>query len=150
MDKAELIREILGFQHRLSRALKQHIPDVWMDLNLTIPQLKSLLFIAGQGVTNFSKLAAALRVTPSNVTGIVDRLVEQGLVTRQENPEDRRMQVLRVTEKGEAMVTNLRERAMGHLAEVLGRLTVEELASVSAGLKLLVRAAETIEGERPG
>jgi len=52
-----------------------------MDLSLTIGQLKSLFFIDFEGSTNFKKLATALGVTPPNVTGIVDHLVEQGLVT---------------------------------------------------------------------
>ncbi len=109
MDKVTLIEKIIQLQRQLNRALRQHEPDVWMNLNLTIAQLKSLFFIVNEGSINFRKLAAALGVTPANMTGIVNRLVVQGLVSRTENPEDRRMLLLRATGKGEALVTNLRE-----------------------------------------
>ncbi len=142
MDRAQLIKEIVELQRRINRDMRQHTLDAWMDLNLTIPQLKSLFFIANQQTTHFTKLALALGVTPSNVTGIIDRLVEQGLVSRQENPEDRRMLMLRVTDKGEAIIANLRERRASHTSEILTHLSLEELNSVSKGLVLLIRAAE--------
>jgi len=147
MDRAELTKEIIELQRRLNRDMRRYTLDAWMELNLTIPQLKSLFFIANWGSTNFTKLASALEVTPSNVTGIVDRLVEQGLVSRQENPEDRRMLMLRVTDKGEAIIANLRERRASHMSEILAQLSLEELNSVFKGLTLLVQAAEAREGK---
>ena len=147
MHKSELIREIIKLQRRVNRAMRQYAPDAWMELNLTIPQLKSLFFIANQGETNFSRLATALGVTPSNVTGIIDRLVEQELVIRQENPQDRRMLMLRATDKGEALVSDLRERSIGHMSDLLARLNPAELAAVKQGLTLLIRVAEAKSGD---
>jgi DNA-binding MarR family transcriptional regulator len=112
-----------------------------MDLTLTVPQLKSLFFIANEGTTNLRKLATALKVTPSNVTGIVDRLFQQGLVTREENPEDRRIYLLRTTEQGEAVVDKLRERRTTYLSRVLGKLGTDELSNLKKGLAAMVRAA---------
>jgi len=147
MDRAGLTKETIELQRKVNRVLRQQTPDAWMELNLTISQLKSLFFIANQGSTNFTKLASALGVTPSNVTGIVDRMVEQGLVSRQENPEDRRMLMLRVTDKGEAIIAGLRERRARHISEILAQLSLEELNSVFKGLSLLVQAAEAREGK---
>jgi DNA-binding MarR family transcriptional regulator len=84
-------------------------------------------------------------VTPANVTGIIERLVEGGLVNRHENPEDRRMLMLRVTHKGETVIANLRERRAGHTSQILAHLTVEELEAVFRGLSLLVQAAQAHE-----
>ena len=114
-------------------------------LNLTVPQLKSLFFISNQGVTNPGKLAEGLGVTPPNVTGIVDRLVEQGFLTRQENREDRRALVLQVTEKGESLLSDLRERRASSMRDVLAHLSLEELSYLARGLSALVRAAEAYE-----
>ena len=150
MDRAELTKEIIELQRRINRDMRQYTLDAWMELNLTIPQLKSLFFIANQGSTNFTKLASALGVTPSNVTGIVDRLVEQGLVSRQENPEDRRMLMLRVTDKGEAIIADLRERRASHISEILAHLSSEELNIVVKGFNLLAKAAEFHQGEKQG
>jgi DNA-binding MarR family transcriptional regulator len=142
MDRAELTKEIIKLQHRLNRAQRLHEQDAWLELNLSIGQVKSLFFIATQGTTNFSKLAAALGVTSPNVTGIIDRLVEQGLVSRQENPENRRMLMLLVTEKGETLIAALRERAVSQMSETLDHLSVAELNTVAQGLSLLVRASD--------
>lgn len=137
-----MTREIIELQRRINRDLRQHTLGAWLELNLTIPQLKSLFFIANQGTTNFTTLSAALRVTPANVTGIIDRLVGQGLVHRQENPENRRVQLLSVTEKGEAIISSLRERRASRTEKILGHLTREELKEVSRGLSLLERATK--------
>jgi len=115
MDKAKLVGEIIQLQQQLSKAMGQYAPEAWMDLSLTIAQLKSLLFIDFEGSTNFRKLATALGVTPPNVTGIVDRLVEQGLVSRTENPENRRMSILKTTDNGKVLLAKLRERNKPHV-----------------------------------
>ena len=87
MDKSQLISEIVELQRQAGRILGQYAASVWIDSGLTLAQLKSLFLITSKGSTNFRKLAEALGVTPSNVTGIVDRLVEQGLVSRTEDPK---------------------------------------------------------------
>jgi DNA-binding MarR family transcriptional regulator len=150
IDKAKLIKEAVELQRRVNHALEQSAPDTWkawMNLNLTIAQLKSLFFIAREGSTNFRKLAAALGVTPSNVTGIIDRLVEQGLVSRRENPEDRRELLLQTTEKGKALLTNLRESRRSHMSRILAHLSLEELSYLVQGFTALVKAAEAHKGE---
>ncbi len=145
MDKSELTKEIIELQRLVFRSSRQYGRDVWLELNLTISQLKSLFFIANQGTTNFSRLAAALGVTPPNVTGIVDRLVDQGLVSRRENPEDRRMLMLRVTKKGETLISELRERTVSHMSEALAHLSLGELNTIAQGLRLLSKAVEAHE-----
>jgi len=139
--RVELTEEIIRLQ-QMSHALGQYAPEAWMELNLTIVQLKSLFFIDSEGTTNFKKLAGALGVTPPDVTRIVDRLVQQGMVTRRENPEDRRMQLLQATKKGAALLTKLRENKTTHLYRILTHLSIEELTTVAKGLRALVKAAE--------
>jgi DNA-binding MarR family transcriptional regulator len=146
-EKAELVKQIIGLQREVRRALRQYVPNAWMNLNLTIAQLKSLFLIAREGSTNTKTLAEELGVTPSNVTGIIDRLVKQGLVSRRENPEDRRMLRLRVTDKGEDILTSLREETISSMSEVLARMSIEELSSLARGLSSLVKAAEAHERE---
>lgn len=142
-----MINEIIELQRKVDRARRQYELDVWMSLPLTIAQLKSLFFISNQGSTNSGKLAVALGVTPTNTTGIVDRLVKQGLVSRTGNTQDRRVLLLRATDKGEELVANLRQRRRGHMSEVLARMSVDELAALAQGFASLVKAAEAHEEE---
>ena len=145
MEKEELIQEIILHQKKINRFIRDYNPDVWMELSLTIAQMKSLFFIANEGSVNFRKLATALKVTPSNVTGIIDRLAEQGLVTRTENPEDRRMQMLQLTGAGEKLISNLRERRASQMSSVLNQMTREELTTVAQGFALLDQAIGNLE-----
>lgn len=145
MEKAELIKEIIEQQRLFNRVIRQYDPDIWMGLSLTIAQMKSMFFITNEGTTNFRKLAAALKVTPSNVTGIIDRLVEQELVSRTENPEDRRMLMLQLTEKGETLIANLRERRVSQMSSILQQMTEAELSTIAQGFTLLRRAVETYQ-----
>jgi DNA-binding MarR family transcriptional regulator len=113
-----------------------------MELNLTIGQLKSLFFIDFEGSTNFKKLAAALGVTPPNVTGIVDHLVKQELVSREENPGDRRMILIKTTDKGKTLLAKLRERRISRMSGILAQLSLEELTALAKGLSAVARAGE--------
>ncbi|MFH0769176.1 MAG: MarR family transcriptional regulator [Chloroflexota bacterium] len=145
MEKAELIGEIIELQQKVDQGRRQYEPDVWIGLNVTIAQLRSLFFITHQGSTSLSKLAAALEVTPTNVTGIVDRLVKKGLVTRTESDQDRRVLLLRATKEGEKLVARLRERRIGYMSEALAHMSMEELATLAHGFTSLVMAVQAYE-----
>jgi DNA-binding MarR family transcriptional regulator len=147
MEKAELVREIIELQRKVDRARRQRELGLWMGLPLTIAQLKSLFFISNQGSTNLGNLAAALGVTPTNTTGIVDRLVKKKLVSRNEDAQDRRMLLLQATTKGEELVTNLRDRRRGHMSEVLALMSMGELVTLAQGLTSLVKANEAYKGK---
>jgi DNA-binding MarR family transcriptional regulator len=142
MDRAKLIQEIIQLQQQIGHILGQHKPEAWMDLDLSIGQLKSLFFIDFEGSTHFKRLATALGVTPPDVTRIVDRLVEQGLVSRQENPENRRMLLLKTTDKGKALLAKLRESQISRVSGILAQLNLEELSALAQGFTALARAAE--------
>lgn len=147
MKNVELIDQVIELQRRVNTVLRGQTLDAWMELSLTIAQLKSLFFISSEGSTNVRKLAAALGVTSANVTGIVDRLVEQGLVSRAENPEDRRMSLLQSTNDGQALITDLRERHTSQLAEILSYMSPNQLSTLSQGLSSLLKACELHQKE---
>ena len=148
MEKTLLITEIIELQRKIDRHRRKTTFDAWMNLPpVTMPQVKSLFFISNQGSTSLGKLASALGVTPANVTGIVDRLVEHKLITRVENADDRRMLIVRATKKGEELVANLRERTRSYLSRALSDLNSDELTNLSRGLGSLLKAIESHQGE---
>jgi MarR family transcriptional regulator, organic hydroperoxide resistance regulator len=144
MERTQLIREVLYLQGQVDAVLKQFDAEPWIELKMTIAQLKSMFFIAAKGKTNFKKLADALGVTPPNITGIIDRLVEQGLVSRTENSEDRRIMLLQVTEKGQELVNNLHENRFLQMNSLMMNLTEEELLALKTGLTGMLKSAEAM------
>ncbi len=147
--REELIARIIEAQHRMRRVARERTLDSWVELNLTIPQLKSLFYISRYGRVNPSSLASGIRVTPPNVTGIVDRLVEQSLLMRTADADDRRVAWLTVTDKGKTLINDLREGRAQEMRRILDKLTEEELASVAHGFELVAAAAEAGERKEP-
>ena len=111
--------ELMHIWKHIGHSVRGNFSEAWMELNLTIAQLKCLFYIDGEGSSNQKSIAAVLGVTPPNVTGIIDRLVEQQLVTRHENESNRRMQIIELTPKSKALLSELKERRMNHLASRL-------------------------------
>jgi DNA-binding MarR family transcriptional regulator len=147
MEKERLIKSIIECQRKIDRGRRQYELEVWMSLPLSIAQLKCLFFISNQGGTNLGSLATALGVTPTNVTGIVERLVQKGLISRTENLEDRRMLSLRTTEQGNELISKLRQRRISYMTELLTKMSLEELAVLARGLASLSREVDTEEKE---
>jgi len=140
MDKTGAINAIIELQKQVGKALGGHAFESWQKLDVPVAQLKSLFIIANREETNFKMLARDLGVTSGNVTGIVDRLVEQGLVSRNVDREDRRVIRLLATEKGQELLDNLMETQSAHMSRILARLNPEELDSLFRGLSGLFRA----------
>ena len=74
------------------------------------PQQMIALRMLGAGPRKMSELAKALFCDNSNVTGIVDRLEERGLVRREAAEGDRRVKLLVLTEEGEFMRSEITKR----------------------------------------
>jgi len=140
LKKQEVIREIVSLQHQFSRIGLCYAFESWKKLDVPIAQLKSLFIIANREDINFKILAQDLRVTPGNVTGIIDRLVEQGLVSRQPNPEDRRKVRLQATKRGHELLATLTEAHTGDMLQIMDLMSTEELLALSRGLSGLINA----------
>jgi DNA-binding MarR family transcriptional regulator len=149
-DKSHAISDIIGFQERLSRVFIDNAFEHWQRLDVPMAQLKSLFIITNKSGTNSRTLARYLDVTQGNVTGIVNRLVEQGLVTRAPSPEDRRIIILQATEKGRQLLTDLIEAHSKHMVTILDHMSHEELAALQQGLHAFVRAVEAYRPESNG
>ncbi|MCX6000177.1 MAG: MarR family transcriptional regulator, partial [Chloroflexi bacterium] len=120
----------------------QGMSDAWMELDLSVAQLRTLFLISRDANASAKRLSEKLGVTPSNVSGLVDRLFRQGLVSRQEDPDDRRVLRLRVTDKGASVLADLKEMKTSPILAVLARMSAEDLSVLARGLSLLAEAAE--------
>jgi DNA-binding MarR family transcriptional regulator len=74
------------------------------------PQQMIALRMLGAGPRRMGELAQALFCDNSNVTGIVDRLEERGLLTREAAEGDRRVKLLVLTDEGERMRVEITKR----------------------------------------
>lgn len=90
--------------------VKRHLMELGEREGLTPVQLGVLHSLYRHGELAMGQMAEVLYCDASNITGIVDRLVAQGLVTRQESPRDRRTKALRLTAQGAEVVAHIRRQ----------------------------------------
>jgi len=92
--------------------LLEHIKNSFFEFadkyELSRAQLFVLYAIDRHADMGMGQVADVLRCDASNVTGMVDRLVAQGLVMRQESARDRRSKTLRLTAKGEQIIKDFK------------------------------------------
>jgi DNA-binding MarR family transcriptional regulator len=138
--KNELVRTVVGLTADLQRLMAASGADAWMDLqNITVKQLKVMLILSQQRAVTVTALAHKLDIHISTVTGILDRLVQQGLVTREEDPNDRRHVVSRLTPEGESVLYRLYVGARQEdLCRRLESLAPDDLRALERGLRALV------------
>jgi len=120
----------------------------WMELDLTIGQLRVIFCLAGQPPMSMSAIAQQMGVTLPATTNVVDRLVRAGLVARQENPADRRFVNCSLTEQGQALVHRLRQSGPMESDEVFDHMTVAELRTVAKSLAIFNRVLAAMHAER--
>jgi DNA-binding MarR family transcriptional regulator len=140
--KGDLIDGILQLSDQAFRELFPILPTEWLQLDLTMSQLKVVLLLFISGTSRMSVIGSALGVSLATATGVVDRLVERGIVVREGDPEDRRVVLCRLSDKGEGLIGGLwhlsRERARG----LLEAMDPEQLPIVREMLGALLKAGE--------
>ena len=136
----DLIESTLQLSERAFRELFPILPKEWLSLDLSTPQLKVVLLLLVNGPCRMSVIASALGVSLATGTGVVDRLVERGIVVREGDPEDRRVVLCRLSSKGEKMLLGLVQLARNHAEMMFRSLSIEKLMAVRAGLEALLEA----------
>lgn len=106
---------------------------------LSMPQMVALAHVARHGRCSVSDLAATLGVSNAAASQLLDRLVHQGLVSRVENPADRRSKQLTVTEEGRLLLRHAWQARQAWLLPLVESLTPAEQRKVSEALDILIQ-----------
>jgi DNA-binding MarR family transcriptional regulator len=92
--------EIIEHMMALVDQLRSGFEEAVARFELSVAQAKALRYLDNAGPVPMRDLACRLRCDASNVTGIVDRLEQRGLVERHAAPTDRRVKTLLITPAG--------------------------------------------------
>lgn len=129
---------LMRIHHKVQRCEVAHLAAH----NLTLPQFDVLAQLhAQEGITQ-QALADRLLVTKGNVCGLMDRMMEQGLVERREDPGDRRAYMLYLTPKGKELIQAVLPAHGAIIARQMGRLPGEKQKQLLDLLGELDRALE--------
>lgn len=95
----------------------------FLKLKVTMPQLVILVLLDRRGESSMSDMAVAMDVTTAAMTGMVNRLVRYGFITREHAKDDRRVVRIALTPKGSKMVKDMLEARKEIVKSIFGKLT---------------------------
>jgi len=101
-------------------------------------QIGLLLHLAKGGPRSLKELADMFCMTSSAATQLVDSLEEEKLVTRTEDPQDRRKVIVAITPKGHIKLEDAKKARLESLTHLLAPLTDEELEHLANLQKKIV------------
>jgi DNA-binding MarR family transcriptional regulator len=109
----------------------RHLTD---RAGLSITTLSVLATLSRQGPARLTALAAAEGISQPAMSQLVQRLEQQGLVTRASDPADRRAALIAITDGGRALQADLRRASRIRLAELLAALPAEDEAALTLAM----------------
>ncbi|MEU8271148.1 MarR family transcriptional regulator [Sphaerisporangium sp. NPDC049002] len=118
------------------------------DLSLT--SVATLSTLDRSGPCRLTDLATREGVTQPAMTQLVSRLQQAGLAVRADDPQDRRVVQVHITDAGRAALAERREARAALLAELLDQLSDAERASLVAALPAVHSLTRLVPDDRTG
>lgn len=115
------------------------------QFDVTFPRfdILSQLYRVPDGLI-LGELSQRLMVSPGNITSVIKRLIEDGMIVRNQNPDDRRENIVQMTPEGRAKFAQMAEANeawIRHLTKDLAPADIRSLQSLLQKLKTSVRRA---------
>jgi DNA-binding MarR family transcriptional regulator len=147
-ERDNTIARIMRAQLRLYHHFALDRSNPLIAANLTMPQLKALLVLSLRPEASGQDVMEVMGVSLATVTGIVDRLVAHGLVTRREDPRDRRIRRLELTPAGRELIDGINTAGAAHQRRLLAHLDTEKLRIIEQAVGYILEAAEAESNQR--
>lgn len=138
-SRKHLVDELQRLMATLGVASAATRPTPWLNIDLSMPQLKALMVLHHRGIVRVGEVARMLGLSPNATTGVLDRLEGEGLARRQIDPTDRRAVLVGLTEAGTEWITELLSANARNFAELLDQLSVSDLEALHQGMTALSR-----------
>jgi DNA-binding MarR family transcriptional regulator len=127
------------FEIFMQRSLRGIMGSMKQD-GLSMPQIYTLMYLYHEGEVRISDIGKLMDVGKAAASQLVDRLVQQGLVERIEDENDRRAKKIRLLPKSLALIEKGLEVQRRQMGEVLAKLSAEHLATVQLAFTYLIDA----------
>jgi DNA-binding MarR family transcriptional regulator len=125
-NNVHIAEELAEIATQLQRSFLVELSTEVNRGNISIPQYTLLGFLNQSAGLNMSQLAELMRHTTPATTGLVDRLVDAGLVERFGHPKDRRQVLVRITDKGRELVEGMRRGIVRNILEIFKDISIED------------------------
>ena len=147
-ENEQKIKDLVGAIRSLVRAVYLDTSKMSRQYGLTGSQSGVLRTLYQKGSLSSADLSRQLHVTPSNITGIIDRLEKKGLVQRVRKAEDRRVALINLTDSGQELSRSLPDPIETTLIRGLAYLDpsqVDRLGHCMSQILNLIDAKEVVD-----
>jgi DNA-binding MarR family transcriptional regulator len=126
-EKEKMIDHITNIASEIFREVQLGVPPELLSADITLAQLRVLLVLRMGGPRRMSAIAGELGVSLPTVTGVVDKLVTKGFVSRQPDDGDRRVVIALLSDAGSKLTEKIWEMGRFKLADLLEKLDEKDL-----------------------
>jgi len=107
---------------------------------LSVSQCYTLEYLLGNEPMTMGELAGILHLEISTMTRVIDNLVSSKLVSRSADPKDRRLCRVKITAKGETLISKVRADLIEQHAQILKKISPDSRKDVISALSELLEA----------
>ncbi len=143
-SREELVERLIEHMERMQSHMRARPASAWSGLDLTMPQAKTLFYLA-DGPRRMSSISGWLGVEMPSATTMIARLVTKRLVERRQDPADRRAVVCSLTPAGGDAVERFWSVRAARTESLAAVLSTEELEVVVPAMEIMADAVR-----RPG
>jgi DNA-binding MarR family transcriptional regulator len=135
---SEIVTSVLTASRVLIGVSARSLADV--EDTVTLPQFRTLVVLDSHGEMNLNRLAELLDVNTSTAMRMIDRLLAATLVTRAENPINRREVILNLTTQGKQLVRKVTAKRRKEITRIVTELPASQRAGLVEALRAFARA----------
>ena len=135
VSSRKLAAELLELWHHLMRGSSQQMYALIAELDVSITHMKTLHVLADGGSDlSVKELSDRLGLSLPGASRIVDALMRRGWLERREDPDDRRMKRVRITDEGRKVLDRIEAARLAGLEDYAASLTPEQRTRLSSAL----------------
>ena len=117
---------------------------------VSMAHLHVMSMLDRHGELPMSRVAELLGVSDSNATGLVDRMEEHGFVERVRHPDDRRVVLVRISDRGRQILADVEVLRDDLVVRIMGRLDTAQLERLAAALNDVASVVAKVAVDEPG
>jgi DNA-binding MarR family transcriptional regulator len=115
------------------------------ESGLSMSQIGALFQVHRRGTCGVSDIGDGLGITSAAASQMLDRMVQQGLIERSEDPHDRRVKQIILTEKGREILLESIHARQGWLDDLAAMMTPKEQEQIVAALRIMIEKATQLD-----
>lgn len=136
-DPDVLFLELQTWSDGIMKLLFSELSSFIRVHNLNFPRMMILFRLAHRDLCSVSDISKHMDITSPAASQLLDKLVESGFINRTENPDDRRVRNIEISQKGLELVKEIKEKLNNSISRLIQALPEEEHHTIAQSMHTL-------------